>query len=65
MANYDQLYFSDPNQIGDIVICFVDENENGAYDRGEWIAHSATVSAVDDEGFTTVVTGKRGIMDNR
>ena len=58
--NARQLGKDEDNVPGDIVIYYTDENGNGQYDDGELITHSATVKIVDDEGYTTVVIGKRG-----
>ena len=62
-----QLGSDEDNIVGDRVIYFTDQNGNGMYDDGEFISHSAIVTAVDDEGYTTEVTGKmgqRGISTN-
>ena len=55
-----QLGSDEDNIIGDRVIYFTDHNENGMYDDGEFISHSAIVTAVDDKGYTIEVTGKMG-----
>lgn len=55
-----QLGSDENNIVGDRVIYFTDQNENGIYDDGEFVSHSAIVTAVDNEGYTIEVTGKRG-----
>ena len=60
MGGYTQLDFNTPNQAGDRVIYYVDENGNGKYDKGESIVHSAIVQTVDKNGNTTTVIGKMG-----
>jgi RHS repeat-associated protein len=47
-----QLGSDEDNIIGDRVIYFTDHNENGMYDDGEFISHSAIVTAVDDKCYT-------------
>ena len=60
MVGYTQLDFNSPNIIGDRVIYYYDSNQNGRYDKGENIVHSAIVDAVDKEGNTTIVRAKMG-----
>ena len=55
-----QLKPDEDNIVGDRVVYYTDQNKNGMYDDGEFISHSAIVTAVDNEGYTTEVTGKRG-----
>lgn len=55
-----QLSNQDPNKTGDIVIYFLDNNNNGKYDDGEFIEHSAVVKDVDKDGNTITVIGKMG-----
>jgi len=49
-----------PNLREDRVIYYVDKNNNGQWDPGESIVHSAIVVQVDKEGNTTLVIGKMG-----
>jgi RHS repeat-associated protein len=58
--NAKQLHTDVRNKVGDIVIYYFDANSNGIYQEDESIAHSAIVSKVDKDGFTTEVTGKMG-----
>jgi hypothetical protein len=60
LGDSTQLAPDDPNQIGDRVIYFFDQDGNGRYDAGEPIDHSAIVTSVDVDGNTTEVTGKMG-----
>jgi len=55
-----QLDADENNIIGDIVEYYVDKNNNGVYDEGEEIIHSAVVTKVDRNGYTIEVTGKMG-----
>ena len=55
-----QLGADENNLEGDRVIYYSDENGNGRYDDGEYIAHSAIVLTVDAEGYTTTVIAKMG-----
>lgn len=55
-----QLGKNDNNKPGDKVIYFTDTNGDGKYTPGETIEHSAVVTKVDQNGYTTEVTGKRG-----
>ncbi len=55
-----QLDPDEDNVVGDRVIYYIDRNGNGKYDDGEFISHSAVVTKVDEEGYTTEVTGKMG-----
>lgn len=55
-----QLGANDNNIPGDRVIYYSDDNNNGIYDVGEFIAHSAIVYTVDKDGYTTTVIGKMG-----
>ena len=55
-----QLGANENNIPGDKVIYYYDKNGNGVYDAGEFIAHSAVVQTVDEEGYTTTVIGKMG-----
>ena len=55
-----QLEENEDNIIGDKVIYYTDVNNNGKYDDGEDITHSAVVSAVDENGCTIEVTAKCG-----
>ncbi|MFN6378639.1 MAG: RHS repeat-associated core domain-containing protein [Flavobacteriales bacterium] len=58
--NAKQLHTDVRNKVGDIVIYYFDSNSDGIYQEDESIAHSAIVSKVDKDGFTTEVTGKMG-----
>ena len=58
MAGFEQLDNNEPNIKGDRVFYYVDSNQNGIYDPGEVIEHSAVVWEVDQNGYTTVVVSK-------
>ena len=60
MLGYTQLNADEPNEVDDRVIYYLDENSDGKYQDGEFIAHSAIVFQVDKEGYTTEVISKRG-----
>ena len=60
MAGFEQLDNNEPNKKGDRVLYYVDSNQNGIYDPGEVIEHSAVVWEVDQNGYTTVVVSKLG-----
>ena len=60
MQGFTQLSSDDPNQSGDRVIYYVDANNNGRYEQGEFIAHSAVVYQVDSQGYTKLVISKMG-----
>lgn len=55
-----QLGSDENNIVGDRVIYYTDQNSNGKYDDGESISHSAIVTTVDKDGYTTLVIGKMG-----
>jgi RHS repeat-associated protein len=55
-----QLHSDVRNKPGDKVIYFDDTNNDGKYDEGEPIYHSAIVSKTDKWGYTVEVTGKMG-----
>ena len=60
MLGYTQLNADEPNEVDDRVIYYLDENSDGKYQVGEFIAHSAIVFQVDKEGYTTEVISKMG-----
>ena len=60
MGDFKQLDFNTPNRRGDRVLYYVDDNNNGVFDSGEEIVHSAVVWDVDDQGYTRTVISKRG-----
>ena len=60
MADFDQLDPNTPNQIGDRVLYYVDENQDGEYNQGEPTVHSAVVWEVNEQGYTTLVISKMG-----
>jgi hypothetical protein len=60
LGGYKQLGADEPNKSGDRVLYYVDTNNDGQYNDGEPIPHSAIVREVDKEGNTTVVEAKNG-----
>ena len=60
MDDYSQLDFNEKNIVGDRVIYYIDSNNDGQYNYGEEIAHSAIVFTVDLKGNTTSVVAKMG-----
>lgn len=60
MSGYKQIDKDEPNKHGDRIIYYSDQNNNGKYDKGENIDHSAIVKTVDNKGNTTTVIGKMG-----
>ena len=60
MGGYTQLDSNEPNVPDDRVIYYVDVNEDGVFQYGEHISHSAIVYSVDNNGYTTAVISKRG-----
>ncbi len=58
--NYKQLSNDEPNEFGDRVIYYIDMNGDGKYDEGDEIVHSAVVTTVDKEGYSTTVISKMG-----
>ncbi len=60
MGDYDQLDSNEPNKTDDRVIYYYDANNDGRYNPGEPIDHSAVVLNVDSQGYTTIVIGKMG-----
>jgi len=61
MGDYKQISPKKKNKVGDRVIYYIDSNNNGKYEDGEYIVHSANVTGVDKEGNTTLVKSKMGI----
>jgi RHS repeat-associated protein len=57
---YSQIDFNENNVPGDRVIYYVDSNGDGQYNSGEQVEHSAIVTGVNDNGYTTEVRGKMG-----
>ncbi|MEZ5425022.1 MAG: RHS repeat-associated core domain-containing protein [Pyrinomonadaceae bacterium] len=60
LKNYNQLNPNEPNKKGDVLIYYFDKNNNGQFDPGEPILHSAKVKKVDKQGNTVRVKGKEG-----
>ncbi len=61
MKKYKQLDPNAPNQAGDKVVYYVDENNNGKFDKGkDKVIHSATVVKADGAGNPELVRGKMG-----
>lgn len=61
MKGYKQLDANAPNQEGDRVIYYVDQNHNGKFDKKkDKVVHSAIVTKVDAEGNPELVRGKMG-----